>query len=138
MGAFDRVVQGVAESLYGDERLRSNLTDDEAKVVLDWALARVSERVATAKDESSARKAAQDALARVRPVIAALSDLGKKSGPMRLSDAVTAIEPVLQAGQPFSRAEILTLATTLAQAAMQLRGSKMGIPAAKDARNLTR
>ena len=38
MPQLDKIVQGAAENLYGDERLCSNLTDGGAKTGLDWAV----------------------------------------------------------------------------------------------------
>ncbi len=113
MAPFDKVMQNVAESLYGDERLRSNLADDEAKIVLDWALGRITARVKAARDESTARQLAQNELARVRPVLTAINSLAKKPGPLRLADAAAAIEPSL-AAQQLSRAEIIELLTLIA------------------------
>ncbi len=121
MAPFDKVVQNAAENLYEDERLRSNLTDDEAKIVLDWALGRISGQVNAARDEPAAKLAAQKELARVRPVVAAINALAKKPGPPRLAAAVAAVEPILSAGQPLSRAETMALLMTIADQIWQAR-----------------
>ncbi len=123
MVPFDQVIQSTAENLFGDERLRSNLADDEAKIVLDWALGRITARVKTARDEATARLIAQNELARVRPVLAAINSLAKKPGTPRLADAVAAVEPSVAVGQPLSRAEIMTLLTLIADKVWQARAN---------------
>ena len=80
MATFDKIIQSAAENLYGDERLRSNLTDDEGKIVLDWALGRISVQVNAAHHEVAAKLAAQKELARVRPVVAALNASIRQAG----------------------------------------------------------
>jgi hypothetical protein len=120
---FDKITQNAAENLYGDERLRANLADDEAKIVLDWALGRISAQVNTAHDEAAAKLAAQKELARVRPIVAAINALGKKPGTPRLADAVAAIEPSLAASKPLSRAETMALLTAIADKMWQVRPS---------------
>jgi hypothetical protein len=117
---FDKIIQNAAENLYGDERLRSNLADDEAKIVLDWALGRISAQVNAAHDEAAAKLAAQKELARVRPVIAAINALAKKPGTPRLADAVAAVESSL-AAPPLSRAETMALLTAIADKLWQAR-----------------
>ncbi len=123
MGKFDKVVQNAAENLYGDERLRSNLTDDEAKLVLDWALGRITAQVEAARDEATAKLVAQKELTRVRPTLTAINTLARKSGPLRLADAVAALEMSLAAGKPLTREETLTLLTALSDKLWQLRAS---------------
>jgi hypothetical protein len=93
---FEKTIQRTTEPLYEDEQLRSNLADDEARVVLDWAARWIEEQVGLAKDETSARQVAQRALARVRPVINAINALAAQPGEFRLSNAVAAIEPALK------------------------------------------
>ncbi len=123
MAPFDKIVQKAAENLLGDERLRSNLTDEEAKISLDWALERIRTQVSTARDEASARSVAQKQLARVRPVLLAINALGKKPGTPGLAGALAALEPSLVAGQPLSRAETIALLTTLADRLWQIRAT---------------
>jgi hypothetical protein len=121
MGAFDRIVQNAAEKLYEDERLRSNLTDGEAKVVLDWASGWVADQVNAARDETAAKQIVQDELARVRQTTATLNALAKKPGALRLADAVAALEPAVQVQEEMSREQVLKLATELASAMWTLR-----------------
>lgn len=123
MTPFDKITQNAAENLYGDERLRSNLTDDEAKTVLDWALGRISAQVNAAHDEAAAKLAAQKELARVRPVVAAINAFGKKPGTPRLADGVASVESSLAAGKPLSRAETMALLTAIADKLWQLRSN---------------
>lgn len=121
MATYDKVVSQAAESLLGDERLRSNMTDDEAQVAMDWALARVKAQASAAKDEAGANKVTQGELVRVRAVLSAVNQLLAKPGTPRLSDTVAAVETLLQSGKPFNRQEIIKLVTALAGAAASLR-----------------
>jgi hypothetical protein len=120
--SFDKIVQNASESLLEDERLRSNLTDSEAKVVLDWAMGWIAEQVKTARDESSARQVAQAEVARVRKTAAALNALAAKNATPRLADALAAIDPVsAQASAALTREQVLTLATAFANTLWTLR-----------------
>ena len=69
MGAFDSVIQSAAERLLEDEVLRSNLTDDEANVLFNWAIEWLEGRVSQSRDEAAARQAAQVEMARLRPAL---------------------------------------------------------------------
>ena len=113
---FEKTIQRTTEPLYEDEQLRSNLADDEARVVLDWAARWIEEQVGLAKDETSARQVAQRALARVRPVINAINALAAQPGEFRLSNAVAAIEPALKFEQKVPRTQVFELLTILASA----------------------
>ena len=118
---FEKIIQRVAEPLYEDEQLRSNLADDEAKVVLDWAVHWIEEQMGPAKDESSAKQSAQRALARVRPVIRAINALAAQPGELRLSDAVAVLEPLLAGNQKLSRPQVLGLVTILVSATWRVQ-----------------
>ena len=118
---FEKIIQRVTEPLYEDEQLRSNLTDDEAKVVLDWATQWIQEQVGPAKDEASAKQIAQRALVRVRPVISAINALAAQPGELRLSDAVAVLEPVLAGNQKLSRPQVFGLLTILAGATWRVQ-----------------
>ncbi len=113
-----RTVETAIEGLYEDERLRSNLEDHEAEVVLKWAEDWLTERAAQAHDEASAKQIVEAESRRVRAVLGALNDLKPDSG---LPEAVAAIEPLLAGGKPFTREELLTLLTVLVSAAWKLR-----------------
>ncbi len=122
MAQFDKIVQGVAEKLLEDERLRSNLADGEAKIVLDWALGWIGAQVNAARDEAAARQIAQSEFERVRQVMGGLNTFAKKSGPLRLANGVTALAAYLETtGSALSREQVLTLLTTLMSAAWQMR-----------------
>ena len=121
MPQFDGIIQNAVEKLYEDERLRSNLIDSEAKVVLDWASGWVADRVRAARDETAAKQIVQGELARVRQAATALNALAKKPGALRLADAVAALEPSMQAQGAMSREQVLKLATELASAMWTLR-----------------
>ena len=118
---FEKIIQRVAEPLYEDERLRSNLADDEAKVVLDWAVHWIEEQMVPAKDESSAKQLAQRALERVRPVISAIDAFAAHPGELRLSDAVAALESLLVGNQKLSRPQVFGLLTILAGATWRVQ-----------------
>jgi hypothetical protein len=121
MAQFDKIAQSAAESLYEDERLRSNMTDGEAKVVLDWALGWISSQVNAGRDEASAKQIAQSELARVRQTVNAINALAKQPGPLRLSDAIAALDASLPSNRAFSREEIFSLLTVLTSATWQMR-----------------
>ncbi len=112
MPTFEKILQSTSEKLYGDERLRSNLSDEEAKMVLGWADAWIAERVNDAIDEVAAKQIAQSELARVKPVVAAINELGKKPGAPALGEAVAALalkpQPPLTRAQTFRVLGVLT------------------------------
>lgn len=124
MAQFDKVMESVSETLYGDERLRSNLTDAEAKIVLDWAQQWIGSQVNAARDEASAKQIAQNELTRVRQTVGAINTFAKNSGTLRLADGVAVIEPAVTGKTPLTRGEILALLTTLTGATWQMRVSK--------------
>ena len=128
MPQFDKVVQNATEKLYEDERLRSNLTDREAKIVLDWAERWVTEQVSAARDETAARQIAQNELTRVRQAATALNALAAQDATPRLADALAAIDSGAQASAAMTREEVLALATTLASAlwTLRVRGARTG------------
>ena len=127
MAQFDKIVQSTAERLYGDERLRSNLTDGEAKIVLDWATSWVTEQVRAARDEAAAKQVAQTELARVRQTATALNALAVKNATPRLADAIAALDAgSAQASATLTREQVLSLATTFASALWTLRARAGG------------
>ena len=69
MSKFKSVVQGAAERLLEDEALRSNLTDDEMNVLINWAIEWLEGRVDKASDEAAARQVAQAEIKRLRPAL---------------------------------------------------------------------
>ncbi len=69
MGKFESVVQRAAEQLVENEGLRSNLTDDEANTLLDWAIEWLESQVEKSPDEAAARQAAQAEVGRLRPAL---------------------------------------------------------------------
>ena len=107
--------------LHADERLYSNLTDDEAKVVMDWAAQWIEEQVVLASDEPSAEQAAQNALSRVRPVITTINTVAVQSDQLRLNDAIATLAPSLNIDQGMSRAKLFKLLTTLTSSAWKIQ-----------------
>ena len=128
MPPFDPIIQTAVEKLYEDERLRSNLTDRESKIVLDWAEHWVIEQVNAARDETAARQIAQNELTRVRQAATALNALAAQDATPRLADALAAIDSGAQASAAMTREEVLALATTLASAlwTLRARGARTG------------
>ncbi len=121
MASFDKVVSSAAENLLGDERLRSNLTDDVAKVAMDWALARVQAQASTAKDEATAKQNVQGELTRVRPILIAVNQVFAKQAAPNVADVVAALKPLLQTNKAFALPEVIRLASALASAAAPIR-----------------
>ena len=72
------ILQGVAEQLMEDERLRSNLDDVQAKIVLDWAIAWMGAQVNAAADAPAAAQIAGAELARVRDALRAVNASAKE------------------------------------------------------------
>ncbi|MGB8646874.1 MAG: hypothetical protein WCF84_16660 [Anaerolineae bacterium] len=117
---ISRIAERASESLYEDERLRSNLTDAQAVIVLKWAEEWLTRRINSAHDEATAQQVAQTEGKRVRAAVAAINALGQDKD-MTLAQAVVTLEPVLTAGKPFSRDELLTLLTSLVSPAWNMR-----------------
>ncbi|MBI5651853.1 MAG: hypothetical protein HZC40_15665 [Chloroflexi bacterium] len=124
MAKFDKIIASAVENLCGDERLRSNLVDAEAQIILDWGASWVETQVSLARDETTAKQIAQSELARVRATISALNTLAKNPGAPRLGDAISALDAPLKSGKPFTRDETWNLLTALTSAAWKLRAKK--------------
>jgi len=73
MSKYENIVQGAAEKLLEDERLRANLTDDEVNILVNWAIGWLDERVSAAPDDASARQIARTEMARLRPSMQEIS-----------------------------------------------------------------
>jgi len=80
-----------AERLLEDESLRSNLTDEEARVLLDWGLAQV-ERVARETVEIAEEERAwailEERLARIRSAMRRVNDLAGQKGPLSRDEII--------------------------------------------------
>ncbi|MGE5140086.1 MAG: hypothetical protein ACM3JD_11535 [Rudaea sp.] len=120
MTSLYRAAERASENLYEDESLRSNLTDEQAEIVLRWASDWISERAGAAKDDAGAAQIVAKETVRVRAVIKGLNKLAAGSTPT-LAKAVDALGGGLAGGKPFALEEILTLSTTIASAAWKLR-----------------
>lgn len=79
---FEKIIQHANEQVYDDERQRSDLTDDEARPVLDWAAQWIRREVSAAVDEAAAQDLAQRALGRVRSVINTIRGLRGSGQPV--------------------------------------------------------
>jgi len=91
MSAYDKIVKSTAERLMEDERLRSNLADDEAKLLIDWALAWLEGRAVKANNEAAARQMVQTEMTRLRPAMHKINDLLVEGKTPALSHAVQAL-----------------------------------------------
>jgi hypothetical protein len=69
MSKFENIVQGAAEGLLEDGALRSNLTDDEASTLTNWAIEWLESQVDKASDEAAARQVAKAEIGRLRPAM---------------------------------------------------------------------
>lgn len=121
MQKYEQAVRNAAESLYGDERLRSNMTDGEAKIILDWAVGWVAGQVNAARDEVGAKQIAQNELTRVRQIASALNALVAKNATPRLDEAIAAIRSGAPASAALTTEQILSLATSFTAALWNLR-----------------
>lgn len=131
MNKFDQIIQRTTEKLYEDERLRSHLSDDEAKVVLGWAENWIQSQVSSAKDETVAAQIAQSEFARVKQTVSAMNDLAVKEGMLNLAQAVAALnlapavaalEPQIKTQQAMSRQDVFKLLTQLVGKKWQMQG----------------
>lgn len=112
MAPFERILSRASEQLLEDERLRSNLTDAEAKTLLDWGLTWLERQVVQARDEEDARRIAASTVPRLREVVAAINGVigTKKRGD--LSGGLKRIEILLGRQQSPTRAEIAAAITS--------------------------
>ena len=133
MATPDKSVESAAGSLFGDERLRSNLTDDEANLVLNWATAWLDRRAtpppplsgaAVAGKALGGKRVSQQDIDRVRQAVGVINGVARKSGTPRLADAVAEIVPPLAGSQPLTRQEVLSLLTVLAQSLLEIRAPR--------------
>lgn len=124
MAQFDRLVQGASERLYGDERLRSNLTDKEANTVLGWAAEWIGKQVAALSDEDAAKHVAESELDRVRRAVAALNDLAGGGAAVRMDEAMRAVAASAKAESALTPEQVLQLASKLATASSKTSGDK--------------
>jgi hypothetical protein len=111
MEPFEKTIRRVSERLYEDEKLRANLADDEAQVVLGWAQEWLTNKIGAATDENQAQQIAQDELTRVRQAVTTINTLAAKPGALKLSEAVAAFEPQMQAMTATPRAQVFKMLT---------------------------
>lgn len=111
MELIQAVIQRTVEKLYEDEQLRSNLSDDEAKVVLGWAEDWLTAQISAADDENRARQIAQYEWTRVRHAVSTMNALAEQPGALRLSEAVAAFEPQMQVASILPRERVFKLLT---------------------------
>ena len=81
MAKYDNIIQSAAEKLLEDERLRASLSDDEASLLINWAIGWLEERVSTAPDSAAAKQVVRAELARLRPSMQEINVLLRKGTP---------------------------------------------------------
>ncbi len=111
MELFDKIIQQSTERLYEDERLRSHLTDAEAKIVLGWAENWITTQVRAAKNETQAQQIAQTESTRVRQTVSTMNTLAAKEGALDLTQAIAALQPQGKIQQAMSREKVFKLLT---------------------------
>ncbi len=111
MELFDKTIQQATERLYEDERLRSHLTDAEAKIVLGWAQNWIATQVQAADNETSAQQIAQSEFTRVRQTVGVMNSLAAKEGTLNLAQAIAALEPQVKMQQTPSREDVFRMLT---------------------------
>jgi hypothetical protein len=75
LSSFENKIELSLEQLLEDERLRSNLLDAEAKLLFDWATARLTGSVSALEDEAAALEALRTETRRVRQTLRTINDL---------------------------------------------------------------
>ncbi|MBI3914419.1 MAG: hypothetical protein HY327_09605 [Chloroflexi bacterium] len=102
---YDNVLQNVVEQLLEDERLRSNLQDEEAQTTTEWAIHYLGAQINAARDESDAQQIGSRELARVRDVMRAINQRAQAS-PAALPKIFAAMREMLAQRQSHSPAQI--------------------------------
>ncbi len=90
--SYEDVLESAAEKLSGDERLRSNLTDDEFAPMLDWAIKWLGVKTVKAKDKAAAQKIAAKELKRIESAMKGTNDLLKEGNTPTLESAAKALK----------------------------------------------
>ncbi len=121
MAEYEAIVSNASESLLGDERLRSNLTDEEARIAIDWALGWLEKRICSARNEGDAKVIAQSELKRLRAFLAAINGVAAQPQAWSLSNTLSKTQAAIEGEKPFSRTEVFSLLFTLVEAAWQRR-----------------
>ncbi len=122
MRSREEILRRVVESLMEDERLRSNLTDYEAELVLNWANSWLEKRILSAPEEKAEEVATKER-ERVKNLLISLNNLLLYSRSPTLSMAMGLVEKHLNEGVPFTTKEILEFITELARIIWERRGS---------------
>lgn len=118
---YGKIADRAITQLHADERLYANLTDDEAKVVFDWAAQWIEEQIVLTPDEPSAEQAAQAALNRVRSVLMTINTMAAQSDELKLENAIVTLAPALNINQGMSRVKLFKLLTTLTSSAWKIQ-----------------
>ncbi len=116
---ISRIAERASESLYEDEKLRSNLTDTQAETVLGWASDWLDKQVNAAPNDAAAQKIAQTQGQKVRKIVSALNSLAR-NGDFTTDQGMTALEPLLKRDKSFSRDELVSLLDKLTNSPQNL------------------
>ena len=136
MEPFEKTIRRTTERLYEDEKLRTNLQDDEAKAVLGWAEDWLFAKISAADDDNQAKQIAQDELTRVRQAVTTMNTLAAKPGALKLSDMVAAFEPQMQAMTATPRAQIFKMLTEVISVMWRARDERVAKASAPAAQNV--
>ncbi|MBI4790975.1 MAG: hypothetical protein HY782_28430 [Chloroflexi bacterium] len=117
-----KTLESAAESLWEDERLRSNLTDTEAKQILDWAVKLMEARARPATSDANAPKMVNPGdLDRMRHLVVTINSVAHKPGDLALPEVIAEVIPAMTCGKPLTREEVLGLLTVIADAVLEMR-----------------
>ncbi len=124
MSVREEALRKAVESIAEDERLRSNLTDHEAEVLLKWAERWLEKKIMAAPEENAEEVAAREK-DRVKNVMSALNNMLLYTRSPTLALAMGLVEKHLTEGRPFSTREILEFITNLAEVIWEKRESEL-------------
>ncbi|MBI3740349.1 MAG: hypothetical protein HY257_01165 [Chloroflexi bacterium] len=117
------VLQNVVEQLMEDERLRSNLQDEEAKTLNEWAIQYLGAQIAAAQNPSDAQQIGARELARVREAMSAVNARAREN-PQTTAKFFAALIDGLAKREVSPPAKILAMLTAL-------RGARKPAPKSK-------
>lgn len=103
-----RFAERASESLFEDEKLRSNLTDAQANLLLTWASDWLTAQISAAQDDASAQRIAQNKGQAVRKVVATLNGLAQK-GAFTTAQGMALLDPLLKKDKSLSRQDLSAL-----------------------------
>jgi hypothetical protein len=91
MPSFESQIESSLEQLQMDERLRSNLIDDEAKLLLEWATTRLMDSAGSNEDEAIGLETVRAETRRVKSALRIINDLFADDHNPTPTEALTAL-----------------------------------------------